>query len=377
MTNFNLALLKSQRRIVFLSLFMLKPMWLSHQIRKFFSVYYPVFRESKSKKSFIRIAQDLFYLSIRYKCIPFHYFHYGLYDSDADRRIMDRYIPETVFYYRILPYINENYVLLDDKIVTDEILVNYRCPRPKLLMISRGGKWYDELRNRIPDFGTFCRAFDEAKDSGAVIKPAVLSSGGEGILFLAWNDVNGWSSNSATYSLEDLFVSPPEDLIVQEKVENGGSLERLGSNVLQCVRVLTSTLNGEPRCLYATLKISDSASGVDNGHAGGAYLPVDLETGKVGLVAFDEKGVRPTRLGNRDEGLGGFIITEMDEIISVAKKASIAFPSLPIIGWDISVSRSGALIIEGNSSPGLALIQKPHGGAPDLIKELETWGVKL
>jgi D-alanine-D-alanine ligase-like ATP-grasp enzyme len=69
-----------------------------------------------------------------------------------------------------------------------------------------------------------------------------------------------------------------------------------------------------------------------------------------------------------------------DEILQVkalAESAALAFPSLKIIGWDICISDRGPLIIEGNSSPGLALIQKPHLGGQEIINALRRGGAYL
>jgi hypothetical protein len=51
-------------------------------------------------------------------------------------------------------------------------------------------------------------------------------------------------------------------------------------------------------------------------------------------------------------------LSQWNEAVSVALRAHAAFPDLMIIGWDIALLESGALLVEGNKGPGIDLMQR-------------------
>ena len=112
----------------------MKVYWNSYQKQRFAESYYKVYEACENKKSKLLIIRDLIHLRIKWKCSPFHYYRYSLFDKKYTRKDIDNYVPETVFYYDILPKINEDYNLLDNKNVTYDILKANNIIIPKCIL---------------------------------------------------------------------------------------------------------------------------------------------------------------------------------------------------------------------------------------------------
>jgi hypothetical protein len=104
-----------------------------------------------------------------------------------------------------------------------------------------------------------------------------------------------------------------------------------------------------------------STSVVDNLHQGGITAAVDHETGELGSA---------TNLG-KDASVGwldyhpvtgaliaGHRIAGWESVKQLALQAHRAFTDRLLVGWDIALAEEGPLIVEGNSSPDLDILQR-------------------
>jgi glutathione synthase/RimK-type ligase-like ATP-grasp enzyme len=65
-------------------------------------------------------------------------------------------------------------------------------------------------------------------------------------------------------------------------------------------------------------------------------------------------------------------IVDIDKIVSLAEKLGNICPSMTFIGWDIALTPEGPVVLEGNSSPGLTIIQRTYNGMQEFIKLVQT-----
>ena len=47
------------------------------------------------------------------------------------------------------------------------------------------------------------------------------------------------------------------------------------------------------------------------------------------------------------------------ETLALARQAHAAFPFCTVVGWDIAITASGPVVIEGNSNPDVDIMQRP------------------
>lgn len=107
--------------------------------------------------------------------------------------------------------------------------------------------------------------------------------------------------------------------------------------------------------------------------------PVSVADGRL-LAGFwlGEPEARYDRSPWHDAPVAGRVLPDFDAAVSAALAASEAFDGLPSIGWDVVLSDSGPVILEGNAHTDWLYIQRVAEGAPDappLLPLLRGWAV--
>ena len=215
-------------------------------------------------------------------------------------------------------------------------------------------------------------ASDADFDTDLFVKP-VTGRGGEG--------AQRWDRDAASglYRAPDGECVTPGELLgrlrakslaspmlVQQRLQNHAALEMLNNGALSTVRVLTC-LNekGQPEIIGAAARMAIGANHVvDNLHAGGIAAAVDARTGTLGSAS--NLGA-DARLGwlNRHPVSGALIagtqLPMWDDVREFAVRAHRAFSDRLLVGWDIAITPEGPVLVEGNGSPDLDIMQRFAG----------------
>jgi hypothetical protein len=154
--------------------------------------------------------------------------------------------------------------------------------------------------------------------------------------------------------------------IVQPRIVNHPAIRDLGNGVLATARIMTCrNERGEFEVTDAVLRMAIGGNRlVDNFHAGGIAARIDVETGTLGPAT--DLGVRP-ELGWRDTHpdsgapIRGRRLPLWPETLAFVQRAHAAFADRAVVGWDVAITESGPLLVEGNGSPDVDLIQRPSG----------------
>lgn len=160
--------------------------------------------------------------------------------------------------------------------------------------------------------------------------------------------------------------------IVQPRVAPHAALADLTRGALPTVRVVTCRdEHGSVAVAHAVFRMArSSASMVDNFHAGGIAAAVDLASGRLGHAT--DLG-RDATLGWLEDHPGtnapiaGRTLPHWEEVRDLTRRAHHdAFADRVIIGWDVAILDTGPVLVEGNSSPDLDIVQRierrPVGG---------------
>jgi hypothetical protein len=300
-------------------------------------------------------------LTFYWRCLPYHYFRYGLYRRDIKFKEIKDYLPESVFYYRILPNLNRNYLLLDNKNICDDILRANNLPIPRLILKIRHGKIFDLHGEIISDANSLNRYLANQKSKEIIAKPADCGSGGKQIEIFEKKE-GGYYSRNKKLSYEMISKAFNRDWIFQEVISNIPLLAEAHPNSINSLRVITLFTEKEPLILYAILKMGNNSARTDNAHTEGIYVGVDLSTGRLFDKAYDENLNEFYEHPLTKFKFPGKVIPNFSEVITISKKAALLFPETKIIGWDIALTNNGPIILEGNSSPGLTIIQRTYKG---------------
>lgn len=158
-------------------------------------------------------------------------------------------------------------------------------------------------------------------------------------------------------------LSKTEAYVIREFVSNHPDLTDLAGGVLSTVRIVTCLDEaGHPEVMHAVLRVASKPGVVvDNFHAGGVAAAIDLETGilaqatNMGMLANSQWWDRHPVNG---APISGRTLPMWDEVMRLALRAHAIFEDHVAIGWDIAICAQGPLLVEGNKSPDLDILQR-------------------
>ena len=152
-------------------------------------------------------------------------------------------------------------------------------------------------------------------------------------------------------------------LIVQPRMLPHPDLAVITAGALPTVRVLTC-LNAqrEPEVIAGVMRASLGKNRtVDNLHAGGIAAAIDLECGTLSRATNLGSDARLGWLSlHPDNGaqIEGRVVPCWNEVKECAIAAHRKFNDRVVIGWDIAVLEDGPILIEGNGTPDLDILQR-------------------
>lgn len=148
--------------------------------------------------------------------------------------------------------------------------------------------------------------------------------------------------------------------IAEDFIEQHNLLNLIFSESVNTIRVLTLKKDDNYYVIKAILRVGrTSTKGVDNISSGGISINIDMKTGTLG------KGRRDYRYGDAEYEIHpdskykfyGEKIPYFKELKKISIDSHKCFPMYKLIGWDISITPSGPILIEGNRVPDLDLYQ--------------------
>ncbi len=159
------------------------------------------------------------------------------------------------------------------------------------------------------------------------------------------------------------------DWLVQPIVRNHAAMAPLVFGGLSTVRVVTQRQGEAFVCVAATLKMPMEGNVVDNflqGRAGNLAAAVNVESGRLYPAKVSLRRDWPviaTLTHHPCSGLlfNGFQLPLWPQAVQAACRAHQALPSLPAVGWDVALCEDGVLIVEGNPTFDVDLLQFTHG----------------
>lgn len=152
-------------------------------------------------------------------------------------------------------------------------------------------------------------------------------------------------------------------ILVQRRVEPHSELAELTSGALPTIRV-TTCLNErrEPEVVSGVFRMAVGGNRtVDNLHAGGIAANVGLDDGVLSIASnlgMDAKLGWLERHPDTNAPIVGRTLPLWDETKALAIRAHRSFADRVLVGWDIAITDEGPVIVEGNSSPDLDILQR-------------------
>lgn len=159
-----------------------------------------------------------------------------------------------------------------------------------------------------------------------------------------------------------LLKDYPIGFVAEEFVVQHPSIAEYHPTSVNTLRIITIRFDDETLVVHPRIKIGRHGSVIDNISAGGIFGIIDPETGELtyaGDFAGESYEIHPDT-GAR---LVGSRIPRWDECLAFAKEVAAIVPDTRYIGWDLSLTDKGWVVIEGNRRAQFGWQYSFEGGA--------------
>ncbi len=187
------------------------------------------------------------------------------------------------------------------------------------------------------------RAFLAGK--GDLIGKPADGSSGRGVAKYRADEIKDveWLRSQEVGILEECIVQHPE-------------MNRLCPTSVNTIRIATLLGDKKQGIVYAYLRIGNGKV-MDNVDQGGMAAPIDPETGTLRTVGADKQGNRYERHPMTGTVIPGFRIPYWEEAKAMCMEASRVIPQVRFVAWDVAITPTGPVFVEGNSFPSHAIPQ--------------------
>lgn len=197
-----------------------------------------------------------------------------------------------------------------------------------------------------------------------MVKP-VDGLGGHGVRKLTVAELGDPAAFLAELRENRLFL---EDLIVQHP-----DISAICPTSVNTIRVMTVAAGGRSQILYAGLRVGAGAD-VDNFHAGGMGVHIDVDTGVLTGDAVNKQGTEFPDHPVTGTHFDGRRLPMWEEVRRICLEAALVNTRIHVVGWDVAVTPDGPVFVEGNRRPGFDLPQMTsHRGRKDIMRTAEAF----
>lgn len=201
-----------------------------------------------------------------------------------------------------------------------------------------GREWLDLRTADDAEVGDFL-----ARHPLAILKPAD-SLGGHDVEKVRASDITDVAAFASAAREKRQFM-------LEEFLTQHDEMSRLNPSSVNTLRLVTFWKDGRAHVLARVLKAGNGGD-VDNFSDGGMYTMLD-EEGRALCAAFDGADdvyeVHPAS-GVR---IPGFEVPLFGDAIDLVSRAAERVPQIPYVGWDVAITPSGPVLIEGNYNTGV------------------------
>ena len=318
-------------------------------------LFFEILKDPERKPLF-RIIYEFFYLFILYRELPKHYFSRYLF-KEGTTNIRD-YLPNNFLGEKVTPFFNFKKFkeVLDNKLYFDLFYSQFEISLPKILMYNHkkmfitGSKSYRV--NDVHDFWLLLEEIFRQNPSydSIFIKKTYSSSSGQKIYKLFLHQFRN-DSEMLNEIYDDVISS---EFLFQETIQQHPEINKLNSASINTIRIDTFiNSDGKIDIISAHIRMSTNNSHVDNISAGGCFVGIGLQTGKLKKTGYSSIRIIGARVLKKhpvtNSVFENFSIPFFLEAKELAVKAAGLIPELRLVGWDVAIGESGPILVEGNS----------------------------
>ena len=165
-------------------------------------------------------------------------------------------------------------------------------------------------------------------------------------------------------------------MLIQELIVQHPALQAFQTNCVNTIRAITIRgKSGKIGLFAAFLRVgNDNDSFVDNRAKGGLGVGVELETGRLMKYGFPHEkfGTKTTVHPLSGITFEGYQLPFWQEAVELIISAHRQLPDIQTIGWDVTMTEKGPVIVEANDGWEISGPQDTYGGLKKRWEELRN-----
>lgn len=229
-----------------------------------------------------------------------------------------------------------------DKNLFPEIIGKADVPRTLLCRIHGGGLLDGDYQYADKDISCYLEGVNSA-----ILKPSVNTKSGAGIVRFTREGGSFVSPEKGITLTKDYLLSYHHDFCLQETIEQHEQMQRLCPTSVNTIRLCLyrSVVDEEPKITSGIVRIGKNGSVVDNIHAGGMRIGVDVRTGVLGKYVVDQYGRKSEVWNDIDYSRTNFVIPHWEGVLSFARYVGTRIHHHRLLALDIAIGKTGKPIL--------------------------------
>lgn len=314
--------------------------------------------KSRNKKGLWKVLSEVNHLCHYWRTFPDTYFIFCHFLTDYQgNEFLESFIPQGA-YGRISRGAIESSdykILINDKVLFHEIMTQYGLPVPEMLITYKNNHWF--INNKLVQLEDIDKFLSNYNENSIFIK--LSSEGAARGVFVMKKVDNQWTINNQKVTALDLEQKYGErGFFLERKLVQEPILSSFNPDTVNTIRVLTLNNGKEVKIVSAAVRFGRQGAYVDNMHAGGLAVSIDIKTG-----LMENYGGRRFDVNHYYEHPDSHLIfkdvavPQWREIIDLVHHTLALLPQFRSVGFDIVTTSNGPLILEINTGAGMDLAQ--------------------
>lgn len=156
-----------------------------------------------------------------------------------------------------------------------------------------------------------------------------------------------------------------QGFLLEERLELHPEISKIAAGGLSSVRMYSLTDHqGEPHIKFGYLRIGAKDQPTDHIFNGGFVVPIHLESGKMKKAMIREGNSVEWRSAHPETevSIEEKLVPQWQAVLDLCRQAARCSPDLRWVGWDIVLTPSGPVLLEGNVGNTISNLQMMFGG---------------
>jgi hypothetical protein len=180
--------------------------------------------------------------------------------------------------------------------------------------------------------------------SKVILKPTIDTNSGIGVMLFIKSHNKWCYAKDETVILDERFLNDfSNDFVIQECLTQHDELALFNPTSINTLRISAyrSVKDEQSHILGAVIRIGKAGEFVDNAHSGGRFVGLDIETGKLKGLVYDQFGDSVKEWNGINYESSHYRVPEWDKVKNFVLEVTSKLRHMRLVAFDITVNADG------------------------------------